>query len=122
MAYILEDTQRTEIIQFAHVPVTLGSVTEWRSIYYLPINNVKVGELIQVYSEGQARNDLNYNIELAQTIEFRTEVVNGKEPIGSPIGFTSPINGWDFDTTVHYARFNKQESWVAPQSYPRIYW
>lgn len=112
--------QQTNEIQFTSIPVTLGTETQWRSVYFLPINELKKGEVLQIYSEGQVQNDLNYNVELAQAIEFRTSVSGGKEPLNnSP--YTSPINGWDFDSKIHYGRFSKSDSWVVDQDYEVLY-
>ena len=121
MQYLLTDVQKTETIQFAQVPVTLGTVTNWVSIYYLPIFNLLQGEIIEIYSEGQVANNLNYNIELAQCLELRTSVSGGLEPLGTPGGYTGVINGWDFDTTVHYGRFSKSDIYVVPVATPQLY-
>lgn len=113
------ETGRTTTIQFAQIPVTLGSATEWRTIYFIPIDNVKSGEKIQVHHEGQFRNDLGYNLELAQIIELRTSVSGGAEPQDAAIH--SPINGWDVDPTMHYGRWSQEDLFTIDQDYPVLY-
>lgn len=116
------DMIHSEITTFVHyeqIPVTLGNFSEWRSVYFLPINDVKKGDLIQVFGEGEARNDMGYNIELAQVIEIRNTVSGGQEPLGGV--YTGPINGWNITPDAHYGRFSKVGSWVANNDYPILY-
>jgi len=110
---------RTTTIQFAQVPVTLGSGTEWRSIYFLPLNNVISGDQFMIYSEGQIRNDLGYNLELAQILEIKTTVSGGAEPVDGI--FQGPINGWNVDSTMHYGRFSKSDIFTATNNYDVLY-
>ena len=60
MNLILTDMQSTQTIQFSSVPVTLGTVDDWYSIYYLPIYNLLAGEIIDIYADGQVANNLNF--------------------------------------------------------------
>lgn len=108
-------------IQFAQVPVTLGTGMGWRSIYVLEIENVKKGDLIQAFGEGQARNDLGYNVELAQIIEFKTkdQIIDGTEKLNGI--YISPINGWNIVPAEHYGRFSKMASWIADDDYNLVY-
>lgn len=113
----------TRTIQFAQVPVTLGTATEWRTIYFLTLNNVLAGESYLIHGEGQVRNDLGYNIELAQIITAQTSVAGGTEVVsGNPSVISStPINGWNVDPTMHYGRFLKDMLFCPAQDYPTIY-
>lgn len=108
-------------IQFSEVPVTLGTGNEWRSVYTVQIENVQKGDLIQAFGEGQARNDLGYNIELAQIVEFKTkeQILDGTENVNGV--YQSPINGWNIVPAEHYGRFSKMASWIADDDYDVIY-
>ena len=122
MNLILSDMQSTQTIQFSAVPVTLGTVSDWYSIYYLPIYNLIAGEIIEIYAEGQVANNLNYDVELAQCLELRTSVSGGTEPLGSPGGYTGVINGWDFSTSEnHYGRFSKGDCYLVPANIAEYY-
>lgn len=100
----------TTQIHFSAVPVTQGHVTEWRTIFFQPIE-VEAGDLIEIYTEGQVRNDLGYNVELAQLIEIKASVYGGAEPVEGPI--QGPINGWNITPGAHYGRFSKEFKYIA---------
>lgn len=121
MQLILTDVQSGSAEQFAAVPVTLGTATEWRSIYYVTYSNIVQGEVFEIHGEGQLRNDLNYNVELAQTLEVKTpnQIGGGTEPLNGE--YIDVINGWDWDTTVHYGRYYKDAVFIANQNYPILY-
>lgn len=110
---------KTQQIQFNQVPVTLGTETQWRSIYYLTLNDIKTGDHFEFYAEGQIRNDLGYNIELAQVFEIKSHVSGGKEPLDGL--YQGPINGWNVDPVMHYGRFSKGDIWMADKDYPVLY-
>ena len=110
---------KTQEMQFNQVPVTLGTETQWRSIYYLAVKDVRQGDHFEFYSEGQIRNDLGYNIELAQVFEIKSNVNGGCEPLEGV--YVGPINGWNVDPIMHYGRFSKSDLWMSDKDYPVLY-
>ena len=82
-----------------------------------------------MYGEGQLRNDTGINVECAQIMELRTWVQvdpvtqqvysGGTEPISNIND--AKINGWDFDSRIHYCRFSKGDVFVAAQDYDHLY-
>ncbi len=121
MAFTLIETQQGTALQYGSVPVTLGTLTEWRTMYYAPIQNVQTGDLIQIFGEGQGRNDLGYNVEFAQIVEIKTlgQMSGGQEPVNGI--YQSPINGWDIVPAEHYGRFSKVASWISDSNYDLLY-
>lgn len=121
MSFILKDSKKADLIQFGSVPVTLGKGSEWRTIYYTSMQNIKAGDLIQVFGEGQGRNDLNYNVELAQIVEIKTlsQMSDGQEPVNGI--YQSAINGWNIVPDEHYGRFSKMAAWFADSNYDVLY-
>ncbi len=109
----------TNFVHYQEVPVTLGAFSEWRSVYVIPINDVKKGDLVQAFAEGEARNDLGYNVEIVQVVEIKHKKESGKEPLGGV--YTSPVNGWNITANSHYGRFTKTAAWVANSDYPVVY-
>lgn len=115
------DTFITTETQCLYIPVTNANGSEWRTIYNISVEHVKKGDMLQVFGEGQARNDLGYNVELAQIIEIKTrqQISDGNETINRI--FQSPINGWNIAPAVHYGRFSKMASWTSDNDYNQLY-
>lgn len=108
--------------QFAQVPVTLGNVSEWRSIYFIPISNVKKDDILQIFAEGQVVNNLGYNVELGQIITIQSNVFGGTEDITIPeVINASPVNGWNISANTHYGRFSKVHSYKVEEDRNVLY-
>jgi hypothetical protein len=110
------ESGRSAIEQFDSVPVTQGNIAQWRTIYYVTLQNIKSGDAFLLHCEGQVRNDLGYNLELAQVIEIKEQSEGGTEPLNGI--FISPGNGWNVNTQMHYGRFSKTDLYIAEKDYP----
>lgn len=128
---VRKSTQR----QFAAVPVTLGDVEQWRTVFVIAAENVKAGETFIINFENQVTTELSYNVELVHAIEVRRWIMTnpdtgasyngGTEPLddGSTVSVLhGPITGHNISSSgVHHQ--DAQRSWIftAEQNYPVLY-
>lgn len=106
-------------VEYESVRVTTGNETEWSTINVLVIKNVKKNDLIQIYLEGQARNDLGYNIEIVTALQMDDKFDSNMKQLSG--FYQSNINGYNFNTTTHYARYSKSDIYMFQQDYPIVY-
>lgn len=129
----------TSAITFAQVPVTDGTGSQWRTALFLAETNVQVGTVLSVHAEGQVRNNLGYNVEVAELLEVRRTVQ--KDCVGGVDvnctggtwktvagGTEQPLNingaiiaGENLSPTEHYRKLNMSDTFVATIVEPVLY-
>lgn len=81
------------------------------------IDNLQTGDVLDVYAEAQARNDLGYNVEFAQALQAR-DCVSGSFPPSYNndlwADLIGPINGWNIVPAAHYGRASKAYVYTVP--------
>lgn len=78
---------------------------------------VEEGDLLDIYAEGQARNDLGYNVEFGMGLYVR-DCVSGSYPPSYNNDFwadlVGPPNGWNITANAHYGRASKGYVYTVP--------
>lgn len=84
---------------------------------YGKVIDVQEGDVLDILAEAQMRNDLGYNVELAQALAVR-DCVNGSNPpsynndIWTDI--VGPPNGFNIMPGMHYGKVNKGFVYTVP--------
>ena len=123
---------KTNVEQFAAVPVTLGTVEEWRTLYFLVVNDIDDpaigirvvgGEIIEATGFAQLRNDLTITVEVVGRITLRIAVSGGAEDNSAPDSvYASPVWGpANVTPETHYAGPFAHSAWKMTASYPKLY-
>lgn len=126
--------------QWGALPVSVDQ-DWWYTIYRVCVPAIAAGDVLSAYAETQVRNDLGFNVELAQVLTVQdhsgtSPCVGGPPPstqtaLIGPVGGTNenefprgpqPINGWNITPGEHYGRASKAFTWVAPAARPNGVW
>ena len=87
------------------VPVTLGSVSDWRELYAVPLPDLAKGDVLLAIADGELGNDLGINVEVCA--EIRLEADGSVYPL-------TRLNGFNVDWAMHYWAHTKAALYKVP--------
>lgn len=114
-------TSQTPI--WSQIAVGGGGESFVYTVYRVLLPDIQAGDRLDIMAEAQMRNDLGYNVELAQALSVRDcDSASFPASFDNDIwtGIVGPPNGYNITPGAHYGKVNKGFVYTVPTGRPCV--